>query len=589
MKVRWPALVTFLATATAAVGQAAPEPPWWAAVQSYHFPHLYAVDFEDFLPQLQSSSAEYVLIDFYAPWCPHCQHFAPDYERLALAVQRFDATQAGEKASILSGSMDCVRFASTCMQWGVSGFPTLMFGKRATWITKAQEAHPIVDDPSAQVNTQYTDDPSQPPADRPKPFFNPAAITVVPMDGTAQGVVNWIKEKTALTGNVIDLDMSKISKKEIAALLRQSQESAAKPVSTAESPGGVSTAAFTPQHVAVSEKVGIWDMQLATGLFLRDIVQGHTFQDKFKVDPMRDTFIDLVGLLAGRFPEAKAGQSVCRDSFAGLQNQLKSNWEGMTQQVQTNMDDVDNGVKLFAINPDFLEGQWKMCNTDWSTFKAGWKECRGTWPGKRGYTCGLWNMFHQLAAQTTDENALSDLQTVRSAIGHFFGCVECRDHFLQVPVVEANIQTRRDAQLWWWNAHNVVNRRVGKLEIMYDDGDPGFIKAQYPTKAECPKCRTLSSHPSRGQKLRGQSTLAADKAQAADEAAQSGQPIVAVEAAQAADRQAKIEAVKAGLAPKEEVAVETVTITEAVEREHWDLEQVGIYLDRRYGTSQPAS
>jgi len=100
------------------------EPPWWAAASVYHFPHVFATDFEDLVPQLQNSSADFVLIDFYAPWCPHCQHFAPDYERLALAVQKFDAAQAkvtssSGKSSILSATVDCQRFAKLCDFWNV--------------------------------------------------------------------------------------------------------------------------------------------------------------------------------------------------------------------------------------------------------------------------------------------------------------------------------------------------------------------------------------------------------------------------------------------------------------------------------------
>jgi hypothetical protein len=165
-------------------------------------------------------------------------------------------------------------------------------------------------------------------------------------------------------------------------------------------------------------------------------------------------------------------------------------------------------------------------------------------------------MFHFLASQSTDETAFSDLQTVRTAIGHFFDCKECRDHFMQVPVPEADTWTRRDAQLWWWNAHNVVNRRVGKLEEMYDDGDPAYLKAQWPSEAECPSCRRP-----RRLRVRG----------ASSETISASGTVSSVPSTATAAKPA-------------DVPVQFVTLAEAVAREHWNLDEVASFLDKRYGT-----
>lgn len=222
------------------------------------------------------------------------------------------------------------------------------------------------------------------------------------------------------------------------------------------------------------------------------------------------------------------------------------------------------------INPDDLEGQWRLCDRDWSEFKEGWHQCKGTWPGKRGFTCGLWNMFHFLAAHTTDEKALSDLHTVRNAVAHFFDCQECRDHFMQIPVPQDESWTRRDAQLWWWNAHNVVNRRVGKLEEMYDDGDPGYPKSQWPTEAECPKCRRPG--PVQGaRRLRLRRT--------------SAETVSASGTVSAAPPIANTSSLAQEDGKPLDVAVESVTLAEAVDREHWDLDEVARFLQMQYGTS----
>merc|ERR1719191_1740587 len=99
-------------------------------------------------------------------------------------------------------------------------------------------------------------------------------------------------------------------------------------------------------------------------------------------------------------------------------------------------------------------------------------------------------MFHTLAARTTDQSAMAELQVVRDAIWYFFDCQDCRQHFFQIPVTKDDVSNRRESQLWWWNAHNVVNRRVKKLEEQYGDGDPEYPKVQWPSPSDCSNCRT---------------------------------------------------------------------------------------------------
>merc|ERR550532_826809 len=89
-----------------------------------------------------------------------------------------------------------------------------------------------------------------------------------------------------------------------------------------------------------------------------------------------------------------------------------------------------------------VEQRHRWCNRPWPDFaQEGWSWCRGRTPGTRGYTCGLWMLFHALlagAAANADAGqpppASLPLEVVRSTIAQFFGCSDCRDHFLAVPV-----------------------------------------------------------------------------------------------------------------------------------------------------------
>merc|ERR1719482_2362152 len=66
--------------------------PWYVRVSQFHFPHFFVMDLDDtnWKQELEKTPDEYVLVEFYASWCPHCQHFAPEYERLGLTIGRYN-------------------------------------------------------------------------------------------------------------------------------------------------------------------------------------------------------------------------------------------------------------------------------------------------------------------------------------------------------------------------------------------------------------------------------------------------------------------------------------------------------------------
>lgn len=72
-------------------------------------------------------SQDYVLVEFYAPWCGHCKNLAPEYEAAAkdlgskVALAKVDATQNEQLAT----------------RYGVEGFPTLF------WFINGQSSQPI--------------------------------------------------------------------------------------------------------------------------------------------------------------------------------------------------------------------------------------------------------------------------------------------------------------------------------------------------------------------------------------------------------------------------------------------------------------
>lgn len=116
--------------------------------------------------------------------------------------------------------------------------------------------------------------------------------------------------------------------------------------------------------------------------------------------------------------------------------------------------------------------------------------CRPSVPGRRGYSCGLWQLFHYLTVQATNSDRSHDplevLRAVHGFVKHYFGCTHCSKHFQEMA--EKNqmwqVATKDDAVLWLWSAHNEVNRRLA------DDHteDPAFPKVQYPLRTVCSQC-----------------------------------------------------------------------------------------------------
>ena len=126
--------------------------------------------------------------------------------------------------------------------------------------------------------------------------------------------------------------------------------------------------------------------------------------------------------------------------------------------------------------------------------------CKGSRPVLRGFTCGMWHLYHATLSNAPKGTARRALGAIREYVLHFFLCGECRMHFSKFVLAIPEDETDdRKSVLWLWRAHNAVNERLKDAPSR----DPFVPKVAFPPKGLCEECSSATTSSKKDSALSG--------------------------------------------------------------------------------------
>ncbi|KAL4553161.1 hypothetical protein Ndes2526B_g03039 [Nannochloris sp. 'desiccata'] len=396
------------------------------------YPHLLEITSANFSDSLTVIFKDYdrVLMEFYAHWCPVCKAFQPTYAEIAAHL----GSRGSATPRIAVARVDCPDNPDICDKFEIRSYPTMFLGTAAQF--SAYELKNVVRiDPSPRSKENTI-----------------AAISKelggVPLDpGTLS---------SSDSGNGDTTTNSNAKMKSSLGIKNNSGD-----------PSG---------HLRILKP-----LNFQQSVDLNDIEGAVVKSWEYLTAPSllrgmdtRKALEDWIDLLADSHPVER-----CRLGAENAAEVLISAWpEG------------NEHAALPAALHDV-----KICG---DTEFNDWTGCKGSLPSSRGYTCALWQLFHTLAARLPENDALSGarwMTAIRGFAKNFFQCSDCARNFVKHASTLAadKVQTKREAVLWMWATHNLVNARLKLEEEEASAGDPEYPKIQWPPEELCPTCSSPTS------------------------------------------------------------------------------------------------
>lgn len=217
-------------------------------------------------------------------------------------------------------------------------------------------------------------------------------------------------------------------------------------------------------------RLSLSDVEIATALSFKHLVSPSTFEAGKEA---RDALMRWQAWIAKSHPSSR-----CREGAWGVLSFVDEVWPEA-------LEDSDLKPSFYLKLAKNLT-KLKQCGDEVKVKKGSF-----SFEFCKEYTCGLWETFHAMSVSASaDMPGSSMMAALRGFIDKFFSCSVCRSHFLEVLADERTraVRSTKDFALWLWEAHNVVNMRLGEEEEERGTGVPGRPKHAFPHPKKCDRC-----------------------------------------------------------------------------------------------------
>jgi len=392
---------------------------------------------EGAVTEAAANSDAIAIIEFYAPWCPHCQHFAPTYGRLA--------TQYKNESLVNLFAVNCEDHADVCTANGVEGYPTIKAFVQKVNVSK-YGGDQTISNLTGWISQTMKDNGLTPPV------VDAEELTPAP---------EWQKVK----GKTI-ISPSPVRRMDLAATLFNAFDQM-----VGQIPDG--------QNMPVEKTKALqsWLHRLST---IPDLTA--------PLKPM------LLSTTTGLASKSSLSTLIGRSAAPGISKAaLKSALENLQ------VFGFRYGSKYSTLRGQ--DEEWSACAGPGHGYPCGLWQLLHTLTvysdGGLASTRAASSTYPSPDQKKNDAQQV--LIDIRQFIANFFPCEQCRSHFLTevgTPDGEVvrSISSREDVVLWLWRTHNKVSKRLAP-----EWGVNGDLVI-YPPKSACKECRQTALAETQGWK-----------------------------------------------------------------------------------------
>jgi thiol-disulfide isomerase/thioredoxin len=444
------------------------------------------------------------IVEFYNPWCGACQSYKKAYLELAKDVleelEKEGESESSSDHKVYFYAVSCEAYMDVCQQMEIYGFPLVRY--------------------FTSDNDETAGRKGKTKADKGEPFEH----TQLVKDYILDKVRTYTKEHTqtkSLATEAADAASDATTEYNTKA---ESSDDADAEVTINNHLNQVSL------EVVASEDENASTTKSLTQL-LTSSISAHDSDIIDDINLQRDTYLSVLYTLEYSVFTSRTGPlsaekaHALHDWLELIHHSIPPRWTTLNALMENMLSKHFEATQSF----DKLKQHATQLTpfvSDMPSTEGNWsKDCAHPQKSQSGYTCGLWKLFHtvsvgvargayQDAERRVRITTMAGAQGIRDMVDFFFGCLECRQHFLQMfddcddnnMFDRCNLLFDEDGApydddpqwiemaLYFWKVHNHVNRRlyIEALELdnhalpsdtIIDD------ETAWPSVARCSGCR----------------------------------------------------------------------------------------------------